>query len=107
MVPMRLWKAVEPLQVHVYFIASRPGGLSNKAMKIHRPPRAVCTFVLTIFAASLVRATTPNQLTDEEKAAGWKLLFDGKVTQGWRTFKTNSFPARGWVALPSKSSFQP
>ena len=42
-------------------------------------------------------AATPNQLTAEEKAAGWKLLFDGKTTNGWRSFKKTSFPARGWV----------
>jgi len=42
-------------------------------------------------------AATANQLTKAEEAAGWKLLFDGKTTQGWRTFKKQSFPAKGWV----------
>ena len=28
-----------------------------------------------------------NRLTDAEKAAGWKLLFDGKTTAGWRNFR--------------------
>ena len=38
-----------------------------------------------------------NRLTDREKAAGWKLLFDGKTTQGWRSFKKQSFPDKGWM----------
>lgn len=37
-----------------------------------------------------------NQLTPDEKAAGWILLFDGSTTAGWQTFKTGHFPARGW-----------
>ena len=50
-----------------------------------------------IAAASVVLAGPANSLTGEEKAAGWKLLFDGKTTQGWRTFKKQSFPDQGWV----------
>src|SRR5438046_1379604 len=38
-----------------------------------------------------------NQLTDSEKAAGWRLLFDGKTTEGWRSFKKETFPKQGWV----------
>src|ERR1700733_10747754 len=30
-----------------------------------------------------------NMLTESEKKAGWKLLFDGKSTDGWRTYKNN------------------
>jgi hypothetical protein len=34
-------------------------------------------------------ATIPshNQLTEEEKSSGWKLLFNGENMDGWRTFK--------------------
>jgi hypothetical protein len=39
-----------------------------------------------------------NTLTAKEKAAGWKLLFDGKTTKGWRAFKNAAFPAEKWVA---------
>src|SRR5687768_10945956 len=42
-------------------------------------------------------ASTPNQLTRSEKAAGWKLLFDGQTTSGWRNFKKQTFPEKGWV----------
>ncbi len=38
-----------------------------------------------------------NEVTAAEKAAGWRLLFDGKTTNGWRSFKKNSFPDKGWV----------
>lgn len=36
-----------------------------------------------------------NALTAKEKAAGWKLLFDGKSTAGWRGFKAAK-PDPGW-----------
>ena len=33
-----------------------------------------------------------NQLTDQEKAEGWALLFDGKTTKGWRGAHERRFP---------------
>src|SRR5256885_6963608 len=36
-----------------------------------------------------------NTLTPEERAAGWKLLFDGHSTLGWRGGKMDTVPA-GW-----------
>jgi hypothetical protein len=65
-------------------------------MTIHRK-----TFVLTacalfvLSAAFSIRAAEPNTLTDEEKAAGWKLLFDGKSTDGWRNYKKQDVSS-GW-----------
>ena len=37
-----------------------------------------------------------NQLTEWERAHGWRLLWDGRSTQGWRGAKLDDFPARGW-----------
>ena len=37
-----------------------------------------------------------NELTEAEKAAGWKSLFDGTTSRGWRGFKKPDFPSRGW-----------
>ena len=39
----------------------------------------------------------PNTLTTQEQAAGWKLLWDGKTTTGWRSVKSENFPAQGWT----------
>lgn len=37
-----------------------------------------------------------NQLTERERAEGWKLLWDGHSTSGWRGAKLDHFPDRGW-----------
>ena len=50
--------------------------------------------LLATFAPA--RADEPNQLTAGEKAVGWKLLFDGTGTKGWRCYKKDSFPIQGW-----------
>ena len=41
-------------------------------------------------------STSPHDLTESERAAGWKLLFDGKTSQGWRGFRRQSFPSDCW-----------
>jgi hypothetical protein len=38
-----------------------------------------------------------NVLSSAEKAAGWKLLFNGKNLEGWRNFKKETAPEKGWV----------
>lgn len=49
--------------------------------------------------AAVVVAERPvmNQLTDQERADGWELLFDGQTTQGWRGAHMDRFPDHGWV----------
>ena len=38
-----------------------------------------------------------NSLTDAERAAGWKLLFDGQTTAGWRGYLKNT--VTGWQVV--------
>lgn len=48
--------------------------------------------------AGVSQAPAHNTLSAEEKAAGWKLLFDGKSTEGWRGYGTDTMPS-GWQAV--------
>lgn len=54
---------------------------------------AALLFVSTVHG--LAAEPAPNTLTDEEKAAGWKLLFDGKSTAGWKNYKKSDV-GPGW-----------
>ena len=38
-----------------------------------------------------------NTLTEEEKAAGWELLFDGKTFNGWRGIGLENIPEGHWT----------
>lgn len=53
---------------------------------------ALSLFALTVSTWAATRDQEPNTLTDEEKQAGFKLLFDGKTTEGWRGFRKPELP---------------
>ena len=59
------------------------------------------------------RGADPNQLTAAERAAGWRLLFDGRTTNGWLEITGKPFPANSWAiengclkAVPRTDGFQ-
>src|SRR5712671_4722270 len=70
---------------------------------------SVATVFLGLLASFAVSCAThggdsaapPNTLTPEEKAAGWRLLWDGKTSNGWRSAKAETFPTNGWVIKDS------
>jgi hypothetical protein len=46
---------------------------------------------------SAAEATAANQLTAEEQAAGWRLLWDGQTFNGWRGLGMDSVPSAHWT----------
>jgi len=41
-------------------------------------------------------AVAPNTLTPQEQADGWRLLWDGQTTAGWRSPQADVFPQKSW-----------
>jgi len=59
---------------------------------------ASTTLAASLNAQNAAPDTGLNTLTAAERAAGWRLLFDGRTTDGWRGFKMNSMPD-GWKVV--------
>jgi hypothetical protein len=53
--------------------------------------------VLISCIACLFAACQTNKLSHWEEKNGYKLLFDGKTTSGWRGAYLSQFPSHGWV----------
>ena len=62
---------------------------------VWRSDLLVCA-LWAVAGIALAADPTPNQLTEEEKAGGWKLLFDGS-TKGWRTVGKQESAVKGWA----------
>jgi hypothetical protein len=59
------------------------------------PVRARISAALLLFfsvAPLSAQSTPPNTLTAAEKKVGWRLLFDGRTTDGWRGYQTTTVP---------------
>lgn len=63
----------------------------NKKMK-----KNILFIALLALGTSLSAQVKDNTLTPAEQREGWKLLWDGKTTEGWRGAKIATFPQAGW-----------
>ncbi len=59
---------------------------------------ALFVFIVSLSASSQGNNQNgmDNKLSPSEVAAGWKLLWDGKTTAGWRSANAENFPTKGW-----------
>lgn len=64
-----------------------------------RPLLVVVTAVVAMTASQLASAQSPpmNSLTDAEKKAGWRLLFDGQTMDAWRGYQMADMPPEWFV----------
>lgn len=74
---------------------------------IDRPTLSLLTASLVVLAAlacgeraggETAMQDAMNELSHSEREAGWRLLFDGRTTGGWRGFRQDAMPA-GWQVV--------
>ena len=63
-------------------------------------------FIAFVLSVSAITAQEPNTLTKKEKKEGWKLLFDGKTTQGWHTYLRDTVGSK-WQVKNGAIVFDP
>jgi hypothetical protein len=67
-------------------------------MTLPNPARAALAAALLALPVPLAsQQAPPNTLTKAERDAGWRLLFDGSTTTGWRGYRMITMPT-GWQA---------
>lgn len=81
------------LQVHSIRNASEAGRKTYfKNIKIQTENLTPIPFTKEVFVVN----NTLNNLTDHEVSKGWKLLFNGQNSEGWKGAYKETFPASGW-----------
>src|SRR6202142_4753489 len=62
-------------------------------------PAIILAFAGRMFPGAQLNAedsAPANTLSAQEKADGWRLLWDGKTTDGWHSPNSEAFPAKSW-----------
>jgi len=59
-------------------------------------PRMNRISLIAMVAASLSTSVACAGLSPAEKAAGWRMLFDGSTMEGWRSYRGTDAPKKGW-----------
>lgn len=85
---VRSWLQEKPVAGEL--ISTHRRFLTNPATLL----KSVIVLVLMMLTCGSVACAAENELTPEEQAAGWILLFDGRTTEGWLDSKERPVPAK-------------
>jgi hypothetical protein len=84
------------LQVHGIGSDAKKAGIKVQWKNLRILTNDVAKYAWKMPANIKEISAIPNTLTNQEVNDGWKLLWDGKTTDGWRGADKTSFPSKGW-----------
>ena len=61
-------------------------------------PACLLSSVIVACALPACAQRVPNQLSEQDRAEGWRLLFDGRTTAGWRGYRAEAVSG-GWKVI--------
>jgi hypothetical protein len=85
------------LQVHSVDEGPKLAGLEARFRNIRILTQDVAAAATPLDPAAEEYNYIPNRLTEVQAAQGWRLLWDGTSTNGWRGANLAEFPDHGWT----------